>query len=133
MGDRLLVIDGDQALRDAYASHFSRSGFDVHCAATIAEAASLLGESPFDAVIADVRVPASAPAAALGGCLDGTCGPPVIVLTAYGEPAWAAEAARLGVDAFLHKPVSLVWLEQLVRSRIDAARLQAASGAGASG
>lgn len=133
MGDRLLVIDGDQALRDAYASHFSRSGFDVHCAATIAEAASLLGESLFDAVIADVRVPVDTPPAALGGCLDAACGPPVVVLTAYGEPAWATEAARLGVDAFLHKPVSLVWLEQLVRSRIDAARLHTASGAGASG
>ncbi len=129
MSDRLLVVDGDPVLRDVYASHFSRSGFDVHCAATIAEAASLLGETSFDAVIADVRADAAdaEPPSAIARCLDRSCGPPVVVLTAYGEPSWAAEAARLGVDAFLHKPVSLVWLEQLVRSRIDEARLQAAS------
>jgi CheY-like chemotaxis protein len=41
------------------------------------------------------------------------------VLTAYGLPDRAEAAARLGVDAFLHKPVSLVWLETLLRGRID--------------
>ena len=45
--------------------------------------------------------------------------PPVVVLTAYGLPDRAEAAARLGVDAFLHKPVSLVWLETLLRGRID--------------
>jgi hypothetical protein len=37
----------------------------------------------------------------------------------YGLPDRAEAAARLGVDAFLHKPVSLVWLESLLRTRID--------------
>jgi DNA-binding NtrC family response regulator len=130
VADRLLVIDGDQALRDAYASHFSRSGFDVHCAATVAEGASLLAEKRFDAVIADLLTDAaeSGSASPIGCCLDQACAPPVVVLTAYGEPSRAAEAVRLGVDAFLHKPVSLVWLEQLLRSRVDDARLHAASG-----
>ena len=45
--------------------------------------------------------------------------PPVVVLTAYGEPERAEAAARLGVDVFLHKPVSLVWLERLLRARFD--------------
>ena len=48
--------------------------------------------------------------------------PPVVVLTAYGLPDRAEAAARLGVDAFLHKPVSLVWLESLLRTRIDERR-----------
>ena len=43
----------------------------------------------------------------------------VVVLTSYGAPDRAEAAARLGVDAFLHKPVSLVWLESLLRARID--------------
>lgn len=133
VADRLLVVDGDQVLRDTYACHFSRSGFDVRCAATIAEAASLLDEGTFDALIADVRADAvdTAPPSAIARCLDRSSGPPVVVLTAYGEPSWAGEAARLGVDAFLHKPVSLVWLEQLVRGRIDECRLQAESASAA--
>jgi len=46
-------------------------------------------------------------------------GDKIVVLTAYGAPDRAEAAARLGVDAFLHKPVSLVWLESLLRARID--------------
>jgi DNA-binding NtrC family response regulator len=123
VAERLLVIDADDELRGAYESHFSRSGFDVHCAATIADAASLLDTAPFDAVIADVRnLPVDNQRhPAVGRVLD----PPqarVVVLTAYGEPEWAATAARLGVDAFLHKPVSLVWLEGLLRARIEQCR-----------
>ncbi len=56
--------------------------------------------------------------------------PPVVVLTAYGEPHRAAAAARLGVDAFLHKPVSLVWLERLLRSRFGDRRGPAMAVAG---
>jgi DNA-binding NtrC family response regulator len=124
----LLVIDADDELRDVYASHFARSGFDVHCAATIAEAASLLENVPFDAVIADLREgPSYGPA--IAGWLDRARDAlRVVVLTAYGEPEWATEAARLRVDAFLHKPVSLVWLEQLLKTRIDEARLHGESG-----
>jgi DNA-binding NtrC family response regulator len=122
--DRLLVVDADDELRRAYASHFSRCGFDVHCAATIAHAASLLDAAAYDALIADVReVPADDRGdLSLGRLLNRDAPPRVVVLTAYGEPERAAAAARLGVDAFLHKPVSLVWLESLLRSRIEQVR-----------
>ena len=130
--DRLLVLDADDSWRDVYGSHFARAGFDVHCAATIAEAASLLDNAPFDALIADVSeglAAVSSDEPTLARCLDRARGAPrVVVLTAYGEPARAVDAARLHVDAFLHKPVSLVWLEQLLRTRIDEARLQGESG-----
>ncbi len=122
--DRLLVVDADDELRRAYESHFTRCGFDVHCAATIAHAASLLDAAPFDALIADVRDAPGEDRAnqAVGRLLSRDCAPRVVVLTAYGEPERAAAAARLGVDAFLHKPVSLVWLEHLLRARIEQAR-----------
>jgi DNA-binding response OmpR family regulator len=122
VGDRLLVVDADSALRDTYAEHFSRSGFDVHCAATVAQAASLLERLPFDAMIADLRHGDGGTPSGIAGCLEGPRPPRVVVLTAYGEPEWAAEAARLGVDAFLHKPVSLVWLEQLLRTQLEDGR-----------
>ena len=101
--------------------HFRQSGFEVESAATLKEAAEHLAGAAFDAVIVDI-------------CLSSTVGseglaiaaylrqmrraPAVVVLTAYGEPHQASAAARLGVDAFLHKPVSLVWLERLLRSRL---------------
>jgi len=120
--ERLLVVDDDEHVRRTYQAHFSGAGFEVHSAGSLQEAAERLAGNKFDAVIADV-------------CLTGDVGseglaiaaylrhlrqdPPVVVLTAYGLPDRAEAAARLGVDAFLHKPVSLVWLESLLRTRID--------------
>ena len=120
--DRILVVDDDDNLRRIYQSHFTGAGFEVHCAATLQEAADRLAGNSFDAVIADIALTPQVGSeglviAAYLRNLRQT--PPVVVLTAYGSPDRAPAAARLGVDAFLHKPVSLVWLESLLRARID--------------
>jgi DNA-binding NtrC family response regulator len=128
--ERLLVVDDDDTVRGIYRSHFEAAGFDVRAAATFKEAAERLAEGPFDAVIADVCLTPEigSEGLALAAYL---CqlrhAPPVVVLTAYGRPDRAAAAARLGVDAFLHKPVSLVWLEGLLRARIDDRRSRLAT------
>ncbi len=122
MSERLLVIDADAQVRTSYARHFEAAGFDVRVVSSFSEV-QRQAPAPFDAVIADVCPPtADAPDAAIAAALRGT-GAAVIVLTAYGEPSRAAVASRIGMaDAFLHKPVSLVWLEMLLRGRIAARR-----------
>jgi DNA-binding response OmpR family regulator len=120
--ERLLVIDDDDTVRQAYETHFSRSGFEVRAASSLQEAASQLAGHAFDAVIADVSLTSEVGSEGLAIAAylrHQRHAPPVVVLTAYGAPEKAEAAARLGVDAFLHKPVSLVWLEGLLRSRID--------------
>ncbi len=125
MCDRLLVVDDDDGVRGTYEAHFSGAGFEVQSAASLSEAAERLAGNRFQAVIADVCLApdGSAEGLALAAYL---CNlrrqPPVVVLTAYGAPDHAEAAARLGVDAFLHKPVSLVWLEGLLRARIEERR-----------
>lgn len=125
--ERLLVIDSDEQVRRSYARHFEGAGFEVRTVASFTEAQQL-PSSTYDAVIADVcRTSSDATDAAIATTLRRT-GAAVVVLTAYGNPARAAVAARIGVaDAFLHKPVSLVWLEMLLRGRI-LARRQGSSG-----
>jgi len=120
VSERLLVVDDSDAVRRAYESHFSRSGFEVQSAGSLKEAAERLAGSAFNAVIVDVSLSSNAgtEGLAIAAYLRQMQGdPPVVVLTAYGEPQRASAAARLGVDAFLHKPVSLEWLEHLLRSR----------------
>lgn len=122
MRERLLVIDDDDTVRQAYETHFSRSGFEVRAASSLQEAASHLSGHAFDAVIADVILTSDVGSEGLAIAAylrHQRHAPPVVVLTAYGAPEKAEAAARLGVDAFLHKPVSLVWLEGLLRSRIE--------------
>jgi len=124
--ERLLVVDDSNAVREAYESHFARSGFEVESAATLKEAAERLAGTAFSAAIVDVSLSTSVgtEGLAIAAYLRQMRGnkSPVVVLTAYGEPHRAAAAARLGVDAFLHKPVSLVWLEGLLRSRFEERR-----------
>jgi DNA-binding NtrC family response regulator len=119
---RLLVVDDDDSVRQVYQSHFTGAGFEVQCAATLKEAAERLAGNHFDAVIADIALTpgVGSEGLAIAAYLRNLRhAPPVVVLTAYGAPDRAPAAARLGVDAFLHKPVSLVWLESLLRARID--------------
>jgi DNA-binding NtrC family response regulator len=123
--DRLLVVDDEDSVRRAYQAYFTEAGFEVQSAATLHEAAERLARCAFEAVIADVSL---TPGVGSEGLAIASyvrhlrADPPVVVLTAYGSPERAEAAARLGVDAFLHKPVSLVWLESLLRSRIDGRR-----------
>lgn len=122
MCDRLLVVDDDEHVRGTYQAHFSVAGFEVHSASSLAEAAERLAGNRYDAVIADVCLTpeVGSEGLAIAAYLRHLkSDPPVVVLTAYGLPDRAEAAARLGVDAFLHKPVSLVWLESLLRGRID--------------
>jgi DNA-binding NtrC family response regulator len=123
--ERLLIVDDDDGVRSVYQSHFAGAGFEVQSAATFKEAAKRLSGGPFDAVIADVCLTpeVGSEGLAIAAYLRNLRhAPPVVVLTAYGLPDRAQAAARLGVDAFLHKPVSLVWLEGLLRARIDERR-----------
>ena len=122
MRERLLVVDDEDGVRRAYHTHFTGAGFEVLSAATLQEAAERLAASTFDAVIADVSLTpgVGSEGLAIAAYLRHLRrDPPVVVLTAYGCPDRAEAAARLGVDVFLHKPVSLVWLESLLRARID--------------
>jgi DNA-binding NtrC family response regulator len=120
--ERLLVVDDDEHVRRTYLAHFSGAGFEVQSASSLQEAAERLAGNRFDAVIADVCLTpdVGSEGLAIAAYLRHLRhDPPVVVLTAYGLPDRAEAAARLGVDAFLHKPVSLVWLESLLRTRID--------------
>ena len=116
------MVDDEDSVRRAYQSHFAGAGFEVHSAASLREAAERLAANTFHAVIADVCLTpdVGSEGLAIAAYLRHLRhDPPVVILTAYGSPDRAEAAARLGVDAFLHKPVSLVWLESLLRARID--------------
>ncbi len=130
MSDRLLVVDDDDAIRQTFRSFFSAAGFEVDLASNLTEAADRLAAVKYSAVIVDIcltergteGLAIAAYVRQIGRDLT------VVILTAYGSPQRAAAAARLDVDAFLHKPVSMVWLEGFLRSRITARRGEVPAG-----
>jgi two-component system phosphate regulon response regulator OmpR len=118
--DRILVVDDDREVRRAYERYLASAGFEVRSAPTLRAALARLARGVVDAVIADVVLTSGgAEGLALATQVRAQLGTrPAVVLTAYGIPRHAAAAARLDVDAFLHKPPSLPWLERLLSRRI---------------
>ncbi|MGE5617451.1 MAG: response regulator [Candidatus Woesearchaeota archaeon] len=110
MRKRLLLVDDHRTILTPVADYFELLGWMVTTAQEFEEALALLETEAFDLMIADVR---------LGGIhtheglellafVRGRGFPMrVVLMTAYGSPTIRAEAERLGVDAFVAKPVSL--------------------------
>lgn len=119
MSERVLIVDDNESVREVFRSHLVEVGFAVDVACSLPEAATRLAATPYSAVISDVSLSEEAGkeglaiAAYIRALWEDA---PVVILT--GAPTSAAAAARLGVDAFLHKPVSLRWLGELIRERI---------------
>ncbi len=114
------MVDDDADVRRAYATHLASAGYEVDTAANLREGRTHLASVAYDAVILDVCLGREgAEGLALAAQIVRQRGArPFLVLTAYGEPIFGRAAARLRADAFLHKPVSLAWLDGLLRKGI---------------
>lgn len=124
MNPRLLIIEDEVAILHALQHFFTHQGFAVHTAGEREEAEGLLAENEYAAVIADLRLSGSLSTDGLDivRFIRERCpGARVILLTAYGSPEVESEARRLGVDAFLHKPMPLAEIAGRVRSLLGQA------------
>jgi DNA-binding response OmpR family regulator len=119
MPPSLLVVDDRPTISFALSDYFIMRGWDVECAANVAEAEGRLQGRRFTVVIADLSL--SEP-----GSIDGLeltrrvrrdwPGTRTIILTAYGTPETERMARRIGVDAFLHKPAPLAELARVANA-----------------
>jgi two-component system, NtrC family, response regulator PilR len=116
MTDKILIVDDDDQLVNAYREYLCRMGYSVDSAGEIEEAQTLLTHFPYSVVITDLRLSRLS----FGGLelvkfiRDTSLPARVVVLTAYGWPELKAEAANHGVDAFLRKPMRLSDLAKTV-------------------
>jgi len=112
----ILVVDDDEALRDAISMILETAGHSVRLASGGGEALELMEQQPFNLVITDLRM----------SPMDGlellarirTINPqlPVLLMTAFGDVDKAVAAMRGGACEFLMKPFeSSVLLENVRR------------------
>jgi len=104
MADRILVVDDEASLRDALGRILAAEGYEVRQAGDGREALGILGDSPFDFVLCDLRMPV------MGGLellreitargIPGT----VIMMSAFGTVETAVEAMKLGAYDYVSKP-----------------------------
>lgn len=109
MKGRILIVDDDDQLVDAYREYLSGLGYSVDAAGELEEAQTLLAYFPYSVVVTDLRLSRLS----FGGLElvkyihEVSLPTRVAVLTAYGWPELKAEATSQGVDAFLRKPMRL--------------------------
>jgi DNA-binding response OmpR family regulator len=123
------VADADPAVRDVLALGLARMGMEVLEAATGAGLEELLHPASWhperSPIAPDLIVVGDLAPAGLGSIealrrlrvVDQTT--PVVLLSTVDSPAAHLEAARLGVSAFLYRPVDLAELEGLISCLVE--------------
>jgi two-component system, NtrC family, response regulator PilR len=114
---RILIVDDEQAVASTLREFFRSCELDVDCASGFDEAIEKLGRSRYGAVLADVQLSRIGDTQGLdlaGFVRETYPDTGFIVLTAYGSHQLEWEARKRGVSFFLHKPVRLEDIGQIV-------------------
>ncbi len=118
---RILIVDDEEHVRFILADVLSRLGPDVEVVeADSGEAAmAMVRETPFDLVLTDLRMPGMTGQELTQAIVETCPGATVIWMTAYGDAAIQAEAARLAVYRCLDKPLDVSDIRQIVRQALE--------------
>ncbi len=117
MSHRVLIVDDEPAISFALSEYFTVRGYEVDSAVAVQEAETLLGRACYDILITDLSINGRGGAEGLelaGLVRRHHPRTRIIILTAYGSAASEAAARRLGVDVFLHKPMPLGDIAQVL-------------------
>jgi two-component system response regulator FixJ len=118
----VLVVDDDQAVRDATARLLRRAGYSSQ---TYESGDHFLAEALPDnveCVLLDVRMPGTDGIGVLRLLATRGTMPPVLVITGHGDIPLAVEAMRQGASDFLEKPYSPERLFQAIERATGASR-----------
>ena len=103
----ILIVEDDDATRDAMARLLVREGYLVLTAATGHDAVGLLesGPGPVDVVLLDVRLPDVNGTDLCARLRESHPDLPVVICTGEAEPQEAARLLGLGVRRYFRKPI----------------------------
>lgn len=102
---RVLVVEDDLALGELFVQVLRERGHAVDLASDVESARSALAREPFDAVVADLRLPGASGFELLQWMRREGMRARVIVASAFTTSEVAAHARRLGAAEVLSKPV----------------------------
>jgi len=116
----VLVVEDDNALREALTDTLTLAGFAVRAAADGREALGLIDREDIVLVVSDVRMQPMDGATLLRHVKERRPELPVLMMTAYGSIEAAVEAMRLGAADYLVKPFAADALVEKVRRFVPA-------------
>ena len=109
---RILIIDRDAPPRERLGRQFSRRGWSVALAATVAEARARLDPPPL-CILLELALGDGPGETVLRQVVDDNLPTRVILCTGASDPVRLARAARLGPEAIFGKPIDV---EEVVRA-----------------
>jgi len=111
----VLIAEDHDEFRQLLAQSFRIQGYEVtecrHGVELIGQLKCLRESAPdsdVDLIISDIRMPGVSGLSVLEGLRECNNAPPVILITAFGDPQTHAEAMRLGAVAIIDKPFEIV-------------------------
>ncbi len=122
---RILIVDDEPNIRTGLEKGLSREADSIETAADADDALAKFRSTPFQLVIADVRLPGVMNGLELiEQMLHSRPQTTAIVITAHGTVETAVEAMRLGAFDFVTKPVDLELIREQVRKAREHHRLR---------
>ncbi|HEX9620991.1 MAG TPA: response regulator [Polyangiaceae bacterium] len=115
---RALVVEDDPSLRRTLENALRPWALERRSAGDIASARKELTEFRPELLVLDFMLPDGTAADLLSALGPDAPLPAVVALSAYAEPRDSFELARLGVRAYLQKPVDLVAFERAVQKAL---------------
>src|SRR5215218_2889274 len=120
----LLIVDDENALREAIAERLADHGFVVEQAASGEEALERLAAFAFDVLITDLKLPGINGRQVLDAATERYPDLIAIVITGYGTVKDAVDAIKQGAADFITKPFQFDALLHVVRSALEQRRLR---------
>ncbi|MBM3974983.1 MAG: sigma-54-dependent Fis family transcriptional regulator [Planctomycetes bacterium] len=119
MTDPILVVDDDDALRDALVAALASLPVAITAAASGAEAVAILGERRFAVVVTDLVMKGVDGFAVLAAAKQNYANCRVVMLTGHGSRDVAVQAMEKGATYYVEKPVDLADLRAKVKKSLE--------------
>jgi len=123
MNGHIMIVDDEEAIRDALRGLFEDEGYRVECAATGEEAVARFRRHAVDCVLLDIWMPGIDGLETLARLRGMDADVPVIMMSGHATIDTAVKATRQGAFDFLEKPLSSDRLLILVRNAVEKRRL----------
>jgi PAS domain S-box-containing protein len=105
MNARILVIDDEEGIRFTFNKFLSDKNHEVFTAENFDEALTIISETDFDVIFADVILEGKTGIDILREIRERNMNCPVVMITGYPNIKTASEAVRLGAFDYIPKPV----------------------------
>ncbi|SJZ89220.1 two component, sigma54 specific, transcriptional regulator, Fis family [Trichlorobacter thiogenes] len=124
MKPQILLIEDCAVTRFGVVRYFSKDGYQISEAGSLAEAARLMVEKRFDLIIIDINLPDGNGLDFISAEREAQNLVPIIVVTGAGDIPLAVEAMQRGADNFLTKPLDMPTLSISVAKSLELGKLK---------